>query len=117
MIQLCPQASNSDKNGPKELVRRMRSSLTYQKAIGPSHEKDLCRLYEDEIALSVNSNSSEIRHQRVSTLQAIDNDVEPPAKRRRVLVLDEEQEKIPVRVLCSVGFLSKVLSLIVHCRP
>lgn len=112
MIQLCPQTNDPDKNAPKELVKQMRSSLIYRKAIGPSHGKDLCRLYDDEIN-SVNSNTtSEIEKQRADTSQQMESDLEPPAKKRRILVPDEEQDKIPVRVLCSVGFLSKVVFVI-----
>lgn len=117
MIQLCPQANDPDKNAPKELVKRMRSSLTYRKAIGPSHEKDLCRLYDDEIS-SVNSNTTgEIKKQRYDRSLQTESDLESPAKKRRILVPDDEQEKIPVRVLCSVGFLSKVISLINSSAP
>lgn len=109
MISICGQERFQVSNAQLLFVTQVITTSSYKSALGASHLRDLERL---SIALGevgrhlgtvIDANANELKG-------SIENEYavtkEPPTKKRKLI--SDEEERHPVRVICSARFLSQV---------
>lgn len=110
MISLCGQRQLREGSSQVVFVTHIAASNNYKLVLGPSHLRDLCRLRASlgdvtdslEGASLRRGGASEITPEDVYTVTK-----EPPSKKPKLQLIDED-DKTPVRVICSIRFLEHV---------
>lgn len=109
MISLCGQERFQVDNAQLLFVTQIITTSSYKSALGSSHMRDLGRLSISlggvpiNIGNAVDVNSIEL-NERYEDEYAVTK--EPPIKKRKLI--SDEEERHPIRVICSAQFLSHV---------
>lgn len=110
MVSLCGRQNHCEGNAQLFFVAQVIASNTYKAALGSSHWKDLSRLF---ICLGgvISASADSPDRNRDEETEDVDAKLlvktnEPPLKKQKLLA--DGEEKPPVRVICSVQFLSYV---------
>ncbi|KAF1318405.1 hypothetical protein FI667_g13997, partial [Globisporangium splendens] len=108
-VAICGRQNLGEPNAPLLFVGKIFKSSTYKSALGALHWKDLSMLLhcfgEDP---SSTTDSTKLRQndqlKDTSSKSSFDQSIEPPLKKQKLL--GDEREYPPVRLICSVQFLS-----------
>ncbi|KAF1316758.1 hypothetical protein FI667_g15267, partial [Globisporangium splendens] len=109
VVAICSRQNLGEPNAPLLFVGEIFKSSTYKSALGAPHWKDLSTLLHclggDP---SSATNSTKLRQndqlKDTSSKSSFDQSIEPPLKKQKLL--GDEREHPPVRLICSVQFLS-----------
>lgn len=115
MISLCGRKQLRDGSAQLIVVAHVSSSSSYKLALGPSHLGDLHRLRVSLGGASETFEATSKTAHRATTANGDTEDMyavtkEPPPKKTKLTLIDDD-DRTPVRVICSARFLEHVRHL------